>query len=134
MAATAAQGTFQEIGLKRGERVVGIGVVKEGAKLVIGTTAGMIKRVELADVLSSRAEATWAAIIGLNGGGGEEVLFAGVASDAAHVMICTSGNKKLAPRVLRFEAGPLIQQAYPFGERRERYQNDGGSAGVWHSG
>lgn len=105
-------GSFQDIGLKRGERVVGIGVVKEGAKLVIGTTAGMIKRVELADVLSSRAEATWAAIIGLNGGG-EEVLFAGVASDAAHVMICTSGNNKLAPRVLRFEAGSINPQATP---------------------
>jgi DNA gyrase subunit A len=105
-------GTFQDIGLKRGERVVGIGVVKEGARLVIGTTAGMIKRVELADVLSSRAEATWAAIIGLNGGG-EEVLFAGVAGDDAHVMICTSGNNKLAPRVLRFESSSINPQATP---------------------
>jgi DNA gyrase subunit A len=105
-------GTFQDIGLKRGERVVGIGVVKEGARLVIGTTAGMIKRVELTDVLSSRAEATWAAIIGLNGGG-EEVLFAGVAGDDAHVMICTSGNNKLAPRVLRFESSSINPQATP---------------------
>ncbi len=105
-------GTFQEIGLKRGERIVGLGVVREGAKLVIGTTAGMIKRVELADVLSSRAEATWAAIIGLNGDG-EEVLFAGVASDDAHVMICTSGSNKLAPRVLRFESGSINPQATP---------------------
>ncbi len=103
---------FQDIGLKRGEKVVGLGVVQEGGKLVIGTTAGMIKRVELADVLSSRSEATWAAIIGLNGGG-EEVLFAGVASDEAHVMICTSGNDKVAPRVLRFESGSINPQATP---------------------
>ena len=105
-------GSFTDIGLSRDERIVGIGVAREGAKLVIGTTAGMIKRVEIADVLSSRAEATWATIIGLNGGG-EEVLFAGVASDEAHVMICTSGNKKLAPRVLRFEAGTINPQATP---------------------
>ncbi len=105
-------GTFQEIGLKRGENVVGMGVVQEGAKLVIGTTAGMIKRVELTDVLSTRAEATWAAIIGLNGTG-EEVLFAAVASDDAHVMICTSGSEKVAPRVLRFESGSINPQATP---------------------
>jgi len=105
-------GTFQEIGLKRGERVVGIGVVKEGAKLVIGTTTGMIKRVEMADILGSRAEATWAAVIGLNGSG-EQVLFAGVANDDAHVMICTSGSKKLASRVLRFESGTINPQATP---------------------
>jgi DNA gyrase subunit A len=105
-------GSFTDIGLNRDERIVGIGVAREGAKLVIGTTAGMIKRVEIADVLSSRAEATWATIIGLNGGG-EEVLFAGVASDEVHVMICTSGNKKLAPRVLRFEAGTINPQATP---------------------
>ena len=105
-------GTFEEIGLKRGEKIVGIGVATEGTKLVIGTTAGMIKRVEMMDVLSSRAEATWAAIIGLNGGG-EEVLFAGVATDDSHVMICTSGNNKQAPRVLRFESGVINPQATP---------------------
>ncbi|HSM23451.1 MAG TPA: DNA topoisomerase (ATP-hydrolyzing) [Anaerolineaceae bacterium] len=105
-------GTFEEIGLKRGEKIVGIGVATEGTKLVIGTTAGMIKRVEMTDVLSSRAEATWAAIIGLNGGG-EEVLFAGVATDDSHVMICTSGNIKQAPRVLRFESGVINPQATP---------------------
>lgn len=105
-------GTFEDIGLKRGEKIVGLGVAKEGTKLVIGTTAGMIKRVEMTDVLSSRAEATWGAIIGLNGGG-EEVLFAGVASDEAHVMICTSGNNKQPPRVLRFESGSINPQATP---------------------
>jgi len=103
-------GTFVDIGLKRNEKIVGIGVAKEGTKLVIGTTAGMIKRVEIADVLTSRAEATWTTIIGLNGGD-EEVLFAGIATDEAHVMICTAGNKKLSPRVLRFESGSINPQA-----------------------
>jgi len=105
-------GTFVDIGLKRGEKIVGMGVAKEGTKLVIGTTAGMIKRVEIADVLISRAEATWTPIIGLNGGN-EEVLFAGLATDEAHVMICTAGNKKLSPRVLRFESGLINPQATP---------------------
>jgi DNA gyrase subunit A len=105
-------GTFVDIGLKRGEKIVGMGVAKEGTKLVIGTTAGMIKRVEIADVLISRAEATWTPIIGLNGGD-EEVLFAGLATDEAHVMICTAGNKKLSPRVLRFESGLINPQATP---------------------
>jgi DNA gyrase subunit A len=72
----------------------------------------MIKRVEMADILGSRAEATWAAVIGLNGSG-EQVLFAGVANDDAHVMICTSGSKKLASRVLRFESGTINPQATP---------------------
>lgn len=103
-------GTFEEIGLKRGEKIVGMGVAKEGIKLVIGTTAGMIKRVEIAEVISSRAAATWSTIIGLNGGD-EEVLFAGLATDDAHVMICTAGNKKLSPRVLRFESGSINPQA-----------------------
>jgi DNA gyrase subunit A len=105
-------GTFVDIGLKRDEKVVGIGVAKEGTKLVIGTTAGMIKRVDIADVLNSRAEATWTTIIGLSGGE-EEVLFAGIATDEAHVMICTAGNKKLSPRVLRFESGSINPQATP---------------------
>ena len=105
-------GTFVDIGLNRNEKIVGIGVAKEGTKLVIGTTAGMIKRVEIADVLNSRAEATWTPIIGLNGGD-EEVLFAGLANDEAHVMICTAGNDKLSPRVLRFESGSINPQATP---------------------
>ncbi len=105
-------GTFVDIGLKRDEKIVGIGVAKEGTKLVIGTTAGMIKRVDIADVLNSRAEATWTTIIGLSGGE-EEVLFAGIATDEAHVMICTAGNKKLSPRVLRFESGSINPQATP---------------------
>lgn len=105
-------GTFDEIGLQRGEKIVGCGVVQEDAKLVIGTNSGMIKRVEMADVISTRVEASWAAIIGLNGSG-EEVMYAAVASDQAHVMICSSGNEKQVPRVLRFEAGSINPQATP---------------------
>ena len=104
-------GSFADLGLKRGEKVVGLGVAKENHKLILITTAGQIKRVEMPDVISSRAEATWAAIIGLNTN--EEVLFAGVGTDDAHVMICSAGNEKLTPRVLRFETGSINTQATP---------------------
>ncbi|PKO19290.1 MAG: DNA gyrase subunit A [Chloroflexi bacterium HGW-Chloroflexi-10] len=103
---------FNDLGLKRGEKIVGIGVVRDGMKLVLVTTAGQVKRVEMPDCISTRAEATWAAIIGLNGGG-EEVLFAGVAGDDAHVMVCTAGTDKIAPRILRFESGSVNPQATP---------------------
>ncbi len=105
-------GTFTEIGLKRGEKVIGMGVARPDSKLILVTTAGQIKRVEMADVVSSRAEATWAVIIGLNGGD-EELLAAAVASDNAHVLICSAGSAKLTPRVLRFESGSINPQATP---------------------
>lgn len=104
-------GTFDELGLKRGEKVIGLGVAQTDAKLILVTTAGQIKRVEMADVIGSRAEATWAAIIGLSGD--EELLAAVVASDNAHVLICSVGSIKLTPRVLRFESGSINPQATP---------------------
>lgn len=105
-------GTFAEMGLKRGERVVGLGVARDHMRLIIVTSAGQIKRVGMADVLASRAEATWATIIGLNGNN-EQVLAAVVASDDAHVMITSAGSEKLTPRVLRFESGSINPQATP---------------------
>ncbi len=101
---------FRDLGLKRDEFVVGMGVAHEKQKLVLVTTGGQIKRVEMEDVLGSRAEATWAAIIGLNGNN-EEVLLAGVASEQAEVMICTSGNEKQTPRMLRFPTSAVNPQA-----------------------
>ncbi|MHB8133869.1 MAG: DNA gyrase/topoisomerase IV subunit A [Anaerolineaceae bacterium] len=104
-------GSFEDLGLKHAEKVVGLGVVREKQKLVIVTTAGQIKRVEMADILSTRAEATWAGIIGLNAN--EEVLYAGVSSDDAHLMICSAGNEQVTPRVLRFETNSINPQATP---------------------
>lgn len=105
-------GTFTELGLRRGEKIVGLGVAANEAKLVLVTTSGQVKRVEMPDVIASRAEATWAAIIGLNGSD-EEVLFAGVASDSAQILICSAGDSELTPRVLRFESGSINPQATP---------------------
>lgn len=105
-------GTFAEIGLNRGENLVGLGVAREGSRLILVTTSGQIKRVEMADVLATRAEATWGAIIGLNGNN-EQLLAAAVASDEAHVLIGSAGSEKLTPRVLRFESGSINPQATP---------------------
>jgi DNA gyrase subunit A len=104
-------GSFADLGLRQDERVVGLGVAAEKQKLVLVTTAGQVKRVEMADVISSRAEATWAPVIGLNAN--EEVLFAGVGGDDAHLLICSAGTDKLTPRVLRFETGSINPQATP---------------------
>lgn len=105
-------GSFTDLGLRRGERIVGSGVMGKGLKLVLVTTSGQIKRVDMDDILATRSEATWATTIGLNSGG-EEVLYAGVADDDAHVMICTSGTEKVTPRMLRFESGSVNPQATP---------------------
>ncbi len=97
--------TFQELGLEKGEQVVGLGVLSRDCCLVLGTRRGQVKRVKAEDVRSG-SEASWAMIIGL-GGADDGVLFAGTGDDQAQVMFFTTG------RANRFAAGEVNPQATP---------------------
>ena len=97
--------SFEDLGLNKGERVVGLGVLSDKGCLVLGTRRGQVKRVKAEDVKSS-AEASWSMIIGL-GGEDDGVLFAGVEGDEAHVMFFSSS------RATRFVAGEVNPQATP---------------------
>ncbi len=105
------QASFSEIGLERGERIVGMGAARAGQKLVLLTLSGSIKRVAVEDLPNGRTEGSWTAIIGL--AKDDEVLFAGIASDAAHIVVLTGGSDKTPPRALRFETGSVNPQATP---------------------
>jgi DNA gyrase subunit A len=96
--------------LPNGDRLVFGGAALPGTLLVLGTRHGNIKRVKVEDALS-RPDNTWAPIIGLEDG--DEVLFAGLASDEAHVFFATGGRDGVDARVLRFEARAVNPQATP---------------------
>lgn len=106
-------GSFADLGLTKRETIVGMGVAEPAKKLVILTTSGNIKRTNVEDCITAYSEANWGSIIGFTGDDEDEVLFAGVASDEAHVFICTSGTDEVTPRSLRFEAGSINPQATP---------------------
>ena len=95
--------SFQELGLGRGEQVVGVGILTAKNFLVLGTRQGRVKRVK-ADDVKSTAEASWATVIGL-AGDDDSVILAGVGGDEAQVMFFTSS------RANRFVAGDVNPQA-----------------------
>jgi DNA gyrase subunit A len=97
--------TFKDLGLDRGERVVGVGVLSKAGYLILGTKQGQVKRVKAEDVRSA-AEASWATIIGLLGED-DGVLFAGTGGEEAHAMFLTSS------RANRFAAADVNPQATP---------------------
>lgn len=75
---------FANLGLAKGERIVGLGLLSDSDCLVLGTSQGRVKRVKAEDVKST-AEASWATVIGL-ADDDDRVLFAGVGDDEAQVM------------------------------------------------
>ncbi|NSW51729.1 MAG: DNA topoisomerase 4 subunit A [Anaerolineae bacterium] len=102
--------SYQEFGLQPQEKVVATEIARKDWFLVMITTSGNGKRVAMEDCLDPRNEGSWANIIGLVGKD-DEVLFAGIASEQAHIMICTGGSEENAPRVLRMEASAINPQA-----------------------
>lgn len=97
-----AEATFADLGLGKGEYLIGGGVLTLDHYLTIGTRAGNIKRTKVEDLAMS--EASWATVIGLNGK--DEALFAVVASEKAAVMFFTAGGK-----AIRFAAAEVNPQA-----------------------
>ncbi len=105
------QATFSELGLERGERIIGTGVLRAGSKVVMVTRGGNVKRVNVED-LNGRTESNWAQVIGLEDDK-DEVLLGAIASEQAEVLVVTSGSPETTPRVLRFEAKVVNPQATP---------------------
>lgn len=101
-----------DFGLSHGEHVIYCGIADSKKKLVLVTRSGNIKRVEMADAVSSRSEGAWGSIIGLSDSD-DEVLCAGISSDKAQVLIATSGSEQVSPRALRFEVNGINPQATP---------------------
>ena len=94
---------FDELGLDKGEQVVGADVLTPDSTLILGTRQGRVKRAKAADIRST-AEASWATVIGLDGKD-DGVLLAGVGGDEAQVMFFTSA------RINRFAASSVKPQA-----------------------
>ncbi len=101
----AEKALFEQIGLRRGERVVGAAVLTGATAqcLVLGTRAGRVKRTHLEDL--TMHPGNWAVVIGL-ADEADEVVLAGVAGDAADVIFATEGGL-----VLRTAAAEVNPQA-----------------------
>jgi DNA gyrase subunit A len=99
-----SEASFADLGLTKGEYLMGGGLLTPGHFLTLGTRAGQIKRIKVEEL--SMSEASWAGVIGLNGK--DEVLFAAVASDQAEVMFFTAGGK-----AIRCAASEVNPQATP---------------------
>lgn len=105
------QATFSDLGLSKDERVIGLGVIRPGHKLVLVTRSGNVKRTSVED-LNGRVEGSWAPVIGLENES-DEVVIAGIASEDSQIIIATAGSEKTTPRALRFEAKTVNPQATP---------------------
>jgi DNA gyrase subunit A len=96
------EANFADLGLTKGEYLIGGGILTPDAYLTLGARSGQIKRTKVADL--SMSEASWATVIGL--AEKDEVLLAGVGSDKAEVMFFTAGGK-----AIRFAANEVNPQA-----------------------
>jgi DNA gyrase subunit A len=81
----------QELGLERGERVVGVAVLRPEAYLITGSRGGKIKRTQVGDL--SFPDRTWDTVMGL--GEGDDLLFGDVVGAGAHVLFYTAGGQLL---------------------------------------
>jgi DNA gyrase subunit A len=97
--------SFSDLGLVKGEEVVGMGILGQDDSLILGTRQGQVKRVQAQDVRSG-AEASWSTIVGLSGQE-DGVLFAGLGADDAQVLFFTTA------RANRFSATEVNPQATP---------------------
>jgi len=97
-----AEGGPTELGLERGELVIGMAVLRPQAYLVLGSRGGKIKRTRVADL--TLQERTWGTVMGL--GEGDELLFGDVAGDGAHVLFYTAEGQ-----ILRIDGDAVNPQA-----------------------
>lgn len=105
------EGSLSDFGVKPSEKIVGMDIARADEYLVLLTANGNVKRVLIKDCIDAKNDAAWFSIIGL--ADLDEVLFAGVASDQAHLLICTGGSEENPPRILRIETSQVNPQATP---------------------
>ena len=97
-----AEGGAKELELEGGEWVVGVGVLRPDAYLVMGSRGGKIKRTRVGDL--ALPDRTWDTVMGL--GEGDELLFGDVAGEGAHVLFYTASGQ-----VLRIDGDTVNPQA-----------------------
>jgi DNA gyrase subunit A len=97
--------TFEEVGLRKGEQIVGAALLQDGSFLILGSRQAQVKRVRAEDVRSS-AEASWSMVMGL-AGADDAVLFAGVGAESAEIVFLSSS------RGVRFKVEQVSPQATP---------------------
>ena len=83
--------TPKALGLQRGERIVGLGVVRPNQHLLLGTRSGKVKRTAVADL--SLLDREWGPVIGL--ADDDELLFGGLAGEGADVIFYTQEGQLL---------------------------------------
>jgi DNA gyrase subunit A len=89
------QGTLEDLGLSKGETIVGAGAIPiqvRGAFLTLVATNGKVKRTALADLAG--AEGHWNTVMG-GLGKKDRIISAGVTDGNTEVMIFTSGAKAI---------------------------------------
>jgi DNA gyrase subunit A len=95
---------FGEMGLKRDEEIVSVGILRSEGYLVLGTEQGKVKRTDLS-VVESMPERLWSEIMGL--GSGDRVVFAGICGEDGEVLFFTDS------KVLRIKADVVSSQQTP---------------------
>ena len=99
------QASLSNLGLKRDETVVYLGLFKSEGCLVLGTATGKVKRVEMPHLVETLAEGVWTEQIGL--AKGDKVSFAGVCDNKGDVLFFTDS------KVLRISAETISCQLTP---------------------
>ncbi len=85
------EATPESLGLRKGERIIGIGVVSPGQYLVLGSRAGRLKRTALEDL--NLLDREWGPVIGLEKD--DELLFGDVAPEKVDVVFYTRQGQLL---------------------------------------
>lgn len=83
--------SFDELALPTGETIINAAVLHPGNYLVMGTLQGKVKRTKTDDL--SLIDRTWTEVIGLSKG--DELLFADIAGDGAHIIFYTTNGQFL---------------------------------------
>ena len=99
-----AKAPFSDLGLKRDEFIVHVGLVSGEGYLVMGTRQGRIKRTEMA-VVEGMPDRVWSEIVGLNGD--DRVLFTGTCGEDGEILFFTDS------RALRIKAEAVSSQQTP---------------------
>jgi DNA gyrase subunit A len=97
------KGTLEDLGLPKGETIVGAGTIRKAAFLTLVATNGKVKRTALDDL--SGAEGYWNAVMG-GLDKKDRIVVAGVTDGTAEVMIFTQGAK-----AIRFKEADANPQA-----------------------
>lgn len=103
---------LSDLGMNKGERIVGAGALTNGEKMILVTRSGCIKRVEAAEFFAAKSEGAWVNAIGF-ASNNDELAFAALGSDEDNIVIFTAGSTKSPAKSLHFNLGEINPQATP---------------------